>query len=30
MRIMTAFEITEGFHPECGAWGQGANGSTLI
>ena len=24
MRIMTAFEITEGFHPECGAWGQGA------
>ena len=24
MRIMTAFAITEGFHPECGAWGQGA------
>jgi hypothetical protein len=23
MRIMTAFEITEGFHPECGAWGKG-------
>ena len=24
MRVLTAFGLTEGFTPECGAWGQGA------
>ena len=24
MRVLTTFGLTEGFTPECGAWGQGA------
>ena len=29
MRVLTAFGLTEGFTPQCGAWGQGAVESPL-